>query len=169
MFCNCCLGQLPSFGQSLYLLQGGRVNKPNPPRLHVAAIKSHPAPRISESGHTVDKSTPSEKVGSRERKKTGKRYQHPTKHAYISGAFFTSVVPCIMFYWFPFDFPVLSRIASSSNSNKAICLSVSHICLSYPHTCSRHHIHPNTHNSCQCSASKYRKRDWNFQYNHDHP
>lgn len=167
MFCNCCLGQLPSFGQSLYLLQGGRVNKPNPPRLHVAAIKSHPAPRISESGHTVDKSTPSEKVGSRERKKTGKRYQHPTKHAYISGAFFASVVPCIMFYWFPFDFPVLSRIASSSNSNKAMCLSVTSVCLT--HTRSRHHIHPNTHNSCQCSASKYRKRDWNFQYNHDHP
>lgn len=159
MFCSCCLGQLPSFGQSLYLLQGGRVNKPNPPRLHVAAIKFHPSPRISESGHIVDESTPSEKVGCREGKKQ-------SRDASILQNMLTFLEPsslqwCLVLC--SIDFHVISQFwAEWLQATTAIkqCICQSHLSVLPTHVLAI--TYTQTHIILVCSASKYRKRDWNF-------
>lgn len=87
---------------------------------------------FSESGHIVDKSTPSEKVG-RRKKSTGPAF-HETCLSFCR--LLTSVMTFIMFYWFWCDFLFLSRMVWSSNSSKAMALPAISVFLTHTHVLS---------------------------------
>lgn len=85
---------------------------------------------FAESGHIVDKSTPSEKVGRREgEKKKRKQGQHSMKSDCLSAGFFPSVMTFIMFYWFSCYFLFSSRMAWS----KAMAPSTISVFLTHTH------------------------------------
>ena len=97
-------------------------------------LRFSPPLGFSESGHIVDKSTPSEKVERREINRTGD-CQLSMRHACFSAAFFASVMT-FMFYWFSCYFPFLSRMAWSNSSDKAMFLSVISVFLTHTHVLS---------------------------------